>query len=274
MNVVSPKGYSLGLFFICAIFTMMKKTITKAYIFLVQALLAFIFSFRIYYLWSKAYSFIFVKKNIRDKMPMLHSEVGTDSIQIPLDRVTQVPYVADGAKELWDVCLPPGVVESRIKSIESGEEHDKGAMDCDDYARYMANSIESQHNPLLLSVLCIDDRELKHGVFPKFPGHMVCILNNDPCSGNIYHVGNWNQIKSPYGDILGARDFTHYGYSNLGEMVADLTRSMTGGTGKTLAWIIMDKDLNVCMWGMGASAGLFDIFDIDLQYIRSKTILG
>ena len=57
-------------------------------------------------------------------------------------------------------------------------------------------------------------------------------------------------------------------------MVADLTRSMTGGTGKTLAWIIMDKDLNVCMWGMGASAGLFDIFDIDLQYIRSKTILG
>ena len=253
---------------------MMKKTITKAYTFLVQALLAFVFSFRLYYLWSKIYSLIFIDKKTRDKMPLLHSEVGSDSIQVPLDRVTQVPYVADGAKELWDVCLPPGVVESRINDIEAGIEHDKGAMDCDDYARYMANSIESQHSPLLLSVLCIDNRDLKYGIFPKFPGHMVCILNNDPHDKNIYHVGNWNQIRSPYGDILGSKDFTHYAYSNLGEMVTDLTRSMTGGHGDTLAWIIMDKDLKVCMWGIGASAGLFDIFDIDLQYIRSKTMLG
>lgn len=253
---------------------MMKKTLTKTYVFLAQILMAVIFSFRIYYLWSKVYSYIFINKRIRDLQPALHSQRGVDSIQVPLDRVCKVPYVADGAKELWDVCSPPGVVESRIIAIENNEEYDKGAMDCDDYARYMCNSVEDQHNPLLLSVICIDNRELKYGIFPKFPGHMVCVLRDDPHDGKIYHVGNWNQLKSMQRDPVGARDFKHYSYDTLGEMVEDLTRSMSGDNGKTLAWIIMDKDLKVCMWGMGPSKYLFDIFDIDLQYIRSKTILG
>ena len=207
-------------------------------------------------------------------MPMLHSEIGQDSIQIPLNRVTLVPYVADGPKELWDVCQPPGIVEDRIVAIENNQPHDKGAMDCDDYARYMANSIESLHSPLLLSVLCIDKREMKWGVIPKFPGHMVCIFKNSPGDGNIYHVGNWNQLKSVYGDIVGCRSFKHYAYKNLKEMITDLTKSMSGNEGETLAWIIMDQDLNVCMWGMDDGARLSETYDIDLQFIKSKTLLG
>ena len=256
------------------ILTMMKKTASSIYIFFAKVLLAFIFSFRIYYLWSKFYSFLFIKKHVRQLSPTLHSERGEDSIQVPLDKVCKVPYVADGAKELWDVCLPPGVVQSRINDIEAGNIHDAGAMDCDDYARYLANSIEDQHNPLLLSVLCVDKSKLKYGIFPKFPGHMVCIIRNDPYDGSIYHIGNWNQLRSVYNDPVGSRRFTHYSYNTLGDMVKDLTRSMSGEDGETLAWIIMDKDLKVCMWGLGPSESLDDIFDIDLQYIRSKTMLG
>lgn len=253
---------------------MMKKLLTKSYIFLVQILLALIFSFRIYYLWSKIYSLIFIGKDIRNLRPRIHSNKRNDSIQIPLDRVCKVPYVADGAKELWDVCLPPGIVQSRIDDIEAGKDYDSGAMDCDDYARYLANSIDEDHNPLLLSVLCVDKSDMFWGIFPKFPGHMVCILRDDTHDGKIYHVGNWNQLKSMKGEPVGARDFTYYGYNTLGDMSLDLTRSMSGDDGEVLAWIIMDKDLNVCMWGIGASEILFEIFSFDLQYIRSKTMLG
>ena len=207
-------------------------------------------------------------------MPMLHSERGTDSIQVPLSRVTKIPYVPDGAKELWDVCQPPGVVESKIIAIENNESFQKTAMDCDEYARYLANSIESQHSPLLLSVLCVDKREMKWGIFPKFPGHMVCVVKNDPDDGKIYHIGNWNQKRNVEGDPVGCKKFTHYAYNNMMDMVMDLTSSMAGDNGDVLAWIIMDKDLNVCTWGMGASKELSHISAIDLHDIRSKTLLG
>jgi hypothetical protein len=253
---------------------MMKKNITKAYIFLVQIMLSVVVSFRIYYLWSKLYSFLFVSKRNRMLLPTLHSESGVDTIQIPLDRVVKIPYVADGPKELWDVCQPPGVVESRILAVESGEPHDAGAMDCDDYARYMANSIESQHAPLLLSVLCIDRRDMKWGILPKFPGHMVCILTDNPSMGDIYHVGNWSQTRSTRNDIIGARNFRYYSYSNISGLALDLTRAMAGDTGDMLAWIIMDHNLHVCAWGMGGSSEVLNSTGIDLRNIKSKTLIG
>ena len=223
---------------------------------------------------------MFIPKNIRNMMPMLHAETGLDSIQVPLDRVVKVPYVADGPKELWDVCQPPGLIESRIVAIESEEEYDRdGAMDCDDYARYLANSIESQHSPLLFSVLCIKKSEMKWGIIPQLPGHMVCLwtdnIINENASGKIYHIGNWNQIRnSTTGEIIGSKDSRHYAYNSLLDMAQDLTRSMAGDDGEILAWIIMDQNLRVCKWGMGASSDLSDLNYIELQRVRPISLIG
>ena len=273
--MLQAPGIFPGLFFVYTIFNMMKKNLTKIYILLTRIVLALVFSFRIYFLWSRLYSLLFISKRNRALLPTLHSEAGGDSIQVPLDRVTKVPYVPDGFKELWDVCQPPGLIESRIVAIENGEKYDTtGAMDCDDYARYMANSIESQHSPLLLSVLCIDKRDMKWEVIPKFPGHMVCVFTDNPSNGKVYHVGNWNQLRSINGDIVGSRGIRHYGYDSLSEMALDLTRSMAGDTGEVLAWVIMDCNLHICGWGMGGLSDMLKSTGIDLKDIKSKTLIG
>ena len=266
-------GFFRGLFFMYdPIYIMMKNKLTKAYILLTRASLAFIFTFRIYRLWAKIYSWIFIDKETRRHLPNLYSSPHT-----PLARVSKVPYVPDGPKELWDVCQPPGVVEKRIIAIENNEPYDTtGAMDCDDYARYLANSIETQLTPRLMSVLCIDRRELKWDIIPKFPGHMVCLwadsqLNVDP-SGKIYHIGNWNQITS--GKDARHHDERYYNYDNLSELANDLTNSMAGEGGEVLAWIVMDHDLKVCCWGMGDSAELKDINSMSLASIRPTSFIG
>ncbi len=249
----------------------MKNKLTKAYIFITRVILAFIFSFRVYWLWSKIYSLIFIDKRTRRLLPNLYN-----SPQTPLARVSKVTYVPDGAKELWDVCQPPGVVESRIIAIENSELPDSGAMDCDDYARYLANSIDSQLNPRLMSVLCIDKRELKWGIVPKFPGHMVCLWSDSEFdqngSGEIYHIGNWNQIKD--GPNPEFRNERHYGFANLSDMAKQLVDDMTGGEGELLAWLIMDKDLKVCNWGMSNSMELKDINSVTISSIRPRSIIG
>ena len=249
----------------------MKNKLTKAYIFITRVILAFIFSFRVYWLWSKIYSLIFIDKRTRRLLPSLYN-----SPQTPLARVSKVTYVPDGAKELWDVCQPPGVVESRIIAIENSEPPDSGAMDCDDYARYLANSIESQLNPRLMSVLCIDKRELKWGIVPKFPGHMVCLWTDPEFdqngSGEIYHIGNWNQIKD--GPNPEFRNERYYGFANLSDMAKQLVDDMTGGEGELLAWLIMDKDLKVCNWGMSNSMELKDINSNTLSAERPLSIIG
>ena len=273
--MLQAPGIFPGLFFVYTIINMMKTNLTKLYILLTRIVLALVFSFRIYFLWSKLYSFLFISKKNRNSLPTLHSESGSDSIQVPLDRVTKVPYVPDGPKELWDVCQPPGLIESRIVAIENGEVYDReGAMDCDDYARYMANSIESQHSPLLLSVLCIDRREMKWGIIPKFPGHMVCVFADNPANEKLYHVGNWNQLRSMSGNIVGSRNIRHYSYDTLSSMALDLSRSMAGDTGEILAWIIMDCNLRVCGWGMGEASEMLTSTGIDLKNIKSKTLIG
>jgi hypothetical protein len=249
----------------------MKTTLSKAYIFLTRVVLAFVFSFRIYWLWSKIYSILFIDKRTRRLLPNLYNSPHT-----PLARVSKVTYVPDGSKELWEVCQPPGVVEQRIIAIENSEKPDSGAMDCDEFARYLANSLESQLNPRLLSVICIDKRELKWGIIPKFPGHVVCLWSdseyNPDASGNIYHIGNWNQIKS--GPTPEYRNERHFSFQNLSEMAAQLVDGMTDGHGELLAWMIMDKDLKVCCWGMGNSQDLKDINSITISSIRPRSIIG
>ena len=266
-------GLIPGLFFALnhgpdPIYIMMKNKLTKAYIFLARAGLAFIFTFRIYRLWAKIYSLIFLDKETRRHLPSLYS-----AIQVPLARVSKVPYVPDGPKELWDVCQPPGVVEKRIIAIENNEPYDTdGAMDCDDYARYLANSIESQFNPRLMSVLCIDKRTLKWDVIPKFPGHMVCLWTDfqydQDASGKIYHIGNWNKRGDGY---HGER---HFEFNNLSELADDLVHSMAGSDGEVLAWLVMDHDLKVCCWGLGNSPELKDINSMNLSSIRPTTFIG
>jgi len=256
------------------IYTMMKSKLTKAYIFLARAGLAFIFTFRIYRLWSKIYSLIFLDKETRRCLPNLYG-----TIQVPLARVSKVPYVPDGPKELWDVCQPPGVVEKRIIAIENDEPYDtKGAMDCDDYARYLANSIESQFNPRLMSVLCIDKRKLKWGIIPEFPGHMVCLWTDSQLSmdtsGKIYHIGNWNQRKDIHGNLVEPWPADHYNYDNLSGLANDLVNSMAGDDGELLAWIIMDHDLKVCCWGLGDCPELRDINSISLSSARPTSFIG
>ncbi len=249
----------------------MKKKLTKVYVLLTRVVLAFIFSFRIYRLWSKIYSLIFIDKRTRRLLPNLYNGPHT-----PLARVSKVTYVPDGPKELWDVCQPPGVVEKRIIAIENSEPVDPGAMDCDDYARYLANSIETQFNPRLMSVLCIDKRELKWGIIPKFPGHMVCLWADsefdEKGTGQIYHIGNWNQIKA--GDKPEFRDERHYAFNNLYDMAEALVNDMTGGEGELLAWIIMDRDLRVCQWGMYNSQELKEINSITISSVRPGSIIG
>ena len=199
-------------------------------------------------------------------MPGLH-----DHPQEPLERVSKLPYVADGPKELWDVCIPPGVVVKRCEGVDI-----PGPMDCDDYARYLANSIESQSNPRLFSVLCIDKRDLKWGIIPKFPGHMVCLwtkniyTNHDSNGGLIYHIGNWNKRgknKTPH-------PAEHFHSRNLFDMANSLVASMTAGEGEVLAWIIMDRDLKVCKWGLSASEELKDIDSIELISVMPKSFIG
>ena len=252
----------------------MKNKLSNAYIFLVKAGLAFIFTFRIYWLWSKLYSVLFIDKKTRNLLPGLYN-----APHVPLARVSKVPYVPDGIKELWDVCQPPGVVEERIIAIENSESYDiNGAMDCDDYARYLANSIEDQATPRLLSVLCIDKRESKWGILPKFPGHMVCLWADSGFSstpdGKVYHIGNWNQQTDKSGTLIEPKPAEHFAYNNLADMANDLVRSMTGGEGELLGWIIMDRDLKVCCWGFDSLYELKDINSVTLPSVRPISIIG
>ena len=112
-----------------------------------------------------------------------------------LTRALKIPYVPDGFKQLGDVCAPPGVLESKIIAIESEPKENfdrEEANDCDDYARLLANSLDSSLHPYMASIISIDRQEMKAGIFPKFPGHCVCIWVdlNEGHTGTIYHMGN------------------------------------------------------------------------------------
>ena len=216
---------------------------------------------QIYCVWANLYALIYVDKATRRYQPEVYNN---EDIHIPLERVLKVPYVPDGRRELGDVCVPPGVVENRIRAIEAGEDYDtEGAMDCDDYARYLANSIGEDHSPMLLSVMSVRRTELKWGWKPEFPGHMVCIWAEPHSeSSKIYHIGNWNRRSNGY------RHERHYAYDSLADCVNDLAQSMAGEGGDLLAWVVQDKNLVVCEWGVGNTEKIEEVDGNTLHQLR------
>ena len=240
---------------------MLKKALRSLYTWGARSLMRFGPATQIYLIWANLYAFIYVDRATRRYQPEIYDD---EDIHIPLERVLKLPYVPDGKRELGDVCLPPGVIENRIRAMECGEDYDTdGPMDCDDYARYLANSIGEQHSPMLLSVIAVKDSELKWGWKPSFPGHMVCVWA-EPHNGTskIYHVGNWNRRSNGY------RHERHYAYDSLADCVNDLAQSMAGDPGKLLVWILHDKDLKVCDWGVGDTRDIEEIDGNTLSQFR------
>lgn len=243
----------------------MRKKITTVYVFLASVIFAIAFTFRYYKLWSRLYSWIFIPKRIRNLEPLLRPNPDE-----ALSRTLKLPYRPDGHRELFDVCAAPGLAESKIIGLESGELVDLSTSnDCDDSARHVANSLDPVFSPYLVSIICTDRRELKYGIFPKFPGHCVCVWIEP--SGNlgqdelqpIYHMGNWNSRKD-----IDAREFK---FTDFAGVAKDLASKMAGDENDVLAWLVMDPYLRTCAWGIGMPPSMCAI---ELGKLRPMALIG
>jgi len=244
----------------------MKKIITKMYLALVTIGLAMGLTMRWYSIWSKIYSFLYIKKSIRNGvLPIVTRSSG--GVSKLLHEVLKVPYQIDGIRELNDVCLPPGKVQHYIDHGLTGP------MDCDDYARYIAARLDdTEYKPKLLSLIWANKENMKFGMFPKINGHVVCLYTCpeeriDPGSvvlPNIYHVGNWN--RRIVNDKMTILDPKHFGYRNLLLLAQD-----TVGDHTPICWAIMDCELKVCTWGTGYPP---DMCTLELESCRPMSLLG
>ena len=253
----------------------MRKNITTVYLFLLSAILSIAFTFRWYRVWSFVYSRIYIPRIILRgvRLPLLHPNP-KDALTIALKQ----DYNPDGIKELWDVCADPRLFEFKVQNtlFEEGNLRKESvdvfrdqvtktvptSNDCDDYARYLANSIDPVWSPYIVSVICYDKREMKWDMIPKIKGHAVCLFI-DINKGTMSHIGNWNSKENvdPY----------QFEYSNFRELVEDLTYHMSDNKFQTVAWLVMDPDLRTCAWGMGQAPN-DTVFDFILK--KPTSIIG
>jgi len=133
---------------------------------------------RLLSLWSWLYWVLFDRAY--RKIPVKKHEDFKEAVE----DICRLRWVNDGLRELTDVIRHPGWVEVNRQRVASGRSQLPGALDCDDFALWLAASLQDFWNPLLLFVNFMETREGKE----RRGGHAVALIRY---GDEYYHLGNW-----------------------------------------------------------------------------------
>jgi len=194
--------------------------------------LRFAHTLRLLSVWSRVYRFLF-DRQFR-KMPV---EKHTD-FKAATEDVNRLKWVADGTRELGDVVRDPGWVEVNRQRVQRSMGQLSGALDCDDFAVWLATSLHDTWRPVLLFV----NATYQDQGTTKFYGHCVALLRY----GNVYyHCGNWG-VKGPFKnekDVIGSVVGSSLdSASTINDVVEALARKTDRDP---CFWAVYDKDLKL-----------------------------
>ncbi len=135
---------------------------------------------RWYKYWSKLYRFLFQRKHDNIILPLYRDINKLD------EQLSRLEYEKDGFKELWDSCGTPQNVQFKLDNPHLA----KGALDCDDFAVYAANTYAPKETEFVfLYSVAYTDNNSKFG----FSGHMICCVY-DVVANTYTGLGNWNMF--------------------------------------------------------------------------------
>jgi hypothetical protein len=194
---------------------------------IIQVLMSFVHTFRVYPGWARLYRFLRQRKYVTTDLP-----VGL-SPQQAQEEMDSLEWQKDTWREAWDSVGSPQWVQHCINEIAYGREQPKGALDCDDFSSWAVNVIDGSWQPLFFGQGWAPRDERGRAGF-KVTGHAVCVVE-DPTSGELWHCGNWGLI----GPFQTLRD--------VGNHISGNSR----GLGKPIAWCLYSPDMRLIDKGNG-----------------------
>ena len=141
---------------------------------------------KVYQFWSLLYQRIYHKKYKKDLLRGLTPDHAQNIMN-------QVQWSKDTPKELWDAIGSPHWFQYVYdETIRTGVQPE-GALDCDEYAFWAANSINNKYLPEVASGVWLVSRRDESGkLHYDLGGHHVCLVRGD----RFFHVGNWGKSKT------------------------------------------------------------------------------
>lgn len=181
-------------------------------------------------IWSKVYRWLFHRKYLG---------VDLDRGLTPIDaqnRMNKLSWTRDGIRELRDSVGSPHWVQYAIHQLDQGLGQPDGALDCDDFACWMAHAVDPAFIPRMVSV-----QYQKQDGSPA--GHMVCMVHLDKrIDGRVAHGGNWG---------------LSLGFASFQELLDDITRRAKA---RLIGWYVMRPDLSKVAGGLTrADAVAYDV---------------
>lgn len=159
--------------------------------------LFFVFRLRIYSLWSRLYQRIFHNRFSNPESALyvpLSEELLPQQAQ---NLMNLVRWTADGPRELWDAIGSPHWFQHILRTLQEGGKQPSGAVDCDEYSVWAANTVARNFKPHVLSVSWISEVPTQKRLSFKGGGHNVCICEGEREGRKFYfHIGNWGRSRN------------------------------------------------------------------------------
>jgi len=130
-------------------------------------------------LWSQLYRYIYQRK---------YRSVPVERLGTPEEvqgRLNILRWRKDSFRELWDAVGSPHWVQHCINAVLCGHSQPAGALDCDEFAVWAAQSLAPTFEPVVMNVFWHTD---------TYTGHHVCLYR---LNGLFYCLGNWGKM-GPY----------------------------------------------------------------------------
>jgi hypothetical protein len=151
-----------------------------------------------------------------------------------------VKWRPDKVRELWDAFGAPEWFQYNLNLIQASGEQKPGAMDCDEFAIWAANSVRSEYSPEILSVTWIEVHKYTNGKYKvKIAGHNVCAASHMEFGiRKHYHIGNWGRSSN---------------YAKKEKLVSDVWKRGSNGAllSKCVGYAFYSKDLSEKEYKLG-----------------------
>jgi len=143
------------------------------------------FRLKIYQYWSELYRNLY-HSEYKNEIPKNLTPEHAQNI------MNQVRWRRDGVLEFWDAIGSPNWFQYLYEEIIRTGEQPDGAVDCDEYAFWAANTVSGKFSPKVLTVTWLECYRNEKGKLKyRMSGHHVCLLYDD----FYFHIGNWGKSK-------------------------------------------------------------------------------
>lgn len=150
-----------------------------------------------YRFWSRLYQRVWHKRYMKGGTKESLVDTGLTPVAAQ-NLMNLISWRADKFRELFDAFGAPEWFQYNLNIIKAGGKQKPGAMDCDEYAIWAANSVDKEYKPEILSVSWVQVGVNSKGrYFVKLTGHNVCAVSQyENGIQKFFHIGNWRRSSN------------------------------------------------------------------------------